>query len=347
MVDRARFSSLSIFLLTAASFVVVVAGMKAASSLIVPFFLAMFISIICVPALVWLRRHRVPNALAVVAVLIIILVMGSVLVTLMGTSLGEFSSNMPQYQARLAEKSAALIAWLNSHGVDISADALREHFDPGAVMKLAANTFTELSGILTNAFMILLIVIFILLEVTEFPAKLSAALADPKKSLEGFEKIGVSVDRYLGIKTIFSLSTGVCVGLWLWIIGIDYPLLWGILAFILNYIPNIGSIIAAVPAVLLAVIQFDIWRALLAVLGYVVVNTVFGSLLEPKFMGRGLGLSTLVVILSLIFWGWVLGPVGMLLSVPLTMIVKIVMEGSEETRWISVLIGPSPGAKGS
>lgn len=345
MVDRARFTNLSIFLLSAASFVVVVAGMKAASSLIVPFLLALFISIIFMPSVVWFRRHRVPNFLSVIIVLIGILVIGSILVTLMGTSLSQFSDNLPVYQERLAEKSSTLIAWLNSRGVDISGEFLKEYFNPGSIMKLAANTFSELSGVLTNTFMILLIVIFILLEVTEFPSKLRAALADPGRSLTGFDKIGKSVDRYLAIKTLFSLATGICVGIWLWIIGIDYPLLWGVLAFILNYVPNIGSIIAAVPAVLLAIIQFGLGHAILTAAGYVVVNAVFGSILEPKFMGRGLGLSTLVVLLSLIFWGWVLGPVGMFLSVPLTMIFKIVMEGSDETRWISILIGPAPSGE--
>ena len=342
MAERARMSGLSIFLLTAASFVVVVAGMKSAGSLIVPFLLAVFISIICMPAVVWLRNHRVPNFLSVLVVLVCILIVGSILVTLMGTSLAQFSDNLPTYQESLAVKSTALIAWLNSHGVEISGEFFKEYLNPGSIMKLAANTFSELSGVLTNAFMILLIVIFILLEITEFPAKIKAALADPGRSIDGFDKIGKSVDRYLAIKTIFSLATGVCVGVWLWIIGVDFPLLWGVLAFILNYVPNIGSIIAAVPAVLLAIIQFGPGQALLAAAGYVVVNTVFGSILEPKFMGRGLGLSTFVVIISLIFWGWVLGPVGMFLSVPLTMILKIVMEGSEETRWISILIGPSP-----
>jgi predicted PurR-regulated permease PerM len=299
------------------------------------------------PAIVWLRSHRVPNFLSVLVVLVCIMIIGSILVTLMGTSLAQFSDNLPTYQERLTEKSAALIAWLNSHGVEISGEFFKEYLNPGSIMKLAANTFSELSGVLTNAFMILLIVIFILLEITEFPAKIKAALADPGRSIDGFGKIGKSVDRYLAIKTIFSLATGVCVGIWLWIIGVDFPLLWGVLAFILNYVPNIGSIIAAVPAVLLAIIQFGMGHAVLAAIGYAVVNTVFGSILEPKFMGRGLGLSTLVVIISLIFWGWVLGPVGMFLSVPLTMILKIVMEGSEDTRWISILIGPSPSEQGS
>lgn len=338
-------SGLSIFLLTAASFVVVVAGMKSASSLIVPFLLAIFISIICMPLLLLLRRKGVPGWFSVLVILVGVLVVGGLLVTLMGTSLGDFSKNLPTYQEQLTEKSSVLFGWLKGHGIDISGDMIKENFNPSAVMKLAANTFSELSAALTNGFMILLIVIFILLEITDFPAKINAAVKDPAKSLSGLEKIGVSVNRYLEIKTIFSLATGVCVGIWLWVLGVDYPLLWGVFAFILNYVPNIGSIIAAIPAVLLAIIQFGIGHAVLVVVGYVVVNVVFGNLLEPRFMGRGLGLSTLVVLLSLIFWGWVLGPVGMLLSVPLTMILKIVMEGREDTRWISILIGGAPPAK--
>jgi predicted PurR-regulated permease PerM len=204
---------------------------------------------------------------------------------------------------------------------------------------MAANTLAGLSGLLTNVFMILLTVIFILLEASGFPQKLRTALGDPEESLGQFKSITESVNRYLAMKTIFSLATGVAVAIWLAILGVDFALLWGLVAFLLNYVPNIGSIIAAIPAVLLALIQLGVGPALLACLGYVVVNVVFGSILEPKFMGRGLGLSALVVFLSLVFWGWVLGPVGMVLSVPLTMIVKVALESHEDTQWIAVMLG--------
>jgi len=148
-----------------------------------------------------------------------------------------------------------------------------------------------------------------------------------------------SLNKYLAIKTIFSLATGILVGIWLFILGVDYPILWGLLAFLLNYVPNIGSIIAAIPACLVALIQLGPVYALSAALGYLVLNIAIGSILEPRFMGRGLGLSTLVVFLSLVFWGWVLGPVGMLLSVPLTMIVKIALEGRDDTRKMAILLG--------
>ena len=136
--------------------------------------------------------------------------------------------------------------------------------------------------------------------------------------------------------------TGIAIGIWLAILGVNHAFLWGLFAFLLNYVPNIGSIIAAIPAVLLALIQLGLGSAILVGIGYLVVNVVVGSIIEPKYMGKGLGLSTLVVFLSLVFWGWVLGPVGMVLSVPLTMVLKIGLESKEDTRWIAVLLGSAP-----
>ena len=144
----------------------------------------------------------------------------------------------------------------------------------------------------------------------------------------------------MAIKTLISLATGVIVTLMLLIIGVDYPLLWGLLAFVLNFVPNIGSIIAAVPAVLLAVIQLGVIYALITAMAYFILNLFMGNVIEPRFMGRELGLSTLVVFLSLLFWGWLLGPVGMLLSVPLTITARIALDSRDDTRWIAILLGP-------
>jgi AI-2 transport protein TqsA len=187
-------------------------------------------------------------------------------------------------------------------------------------------------------FFILLTVIFILLEASGFPQKLHDAFPDPERIVGPFRTFMESVNRYLAIKTLFSLATGIIIWLWLAFLGVDFAPTWGMVAFFLNFVPNIGSIIAAVPAILLAVIQLGVPSALLACLGYAVVNILFGNILEPRFMGRGLGLSTLVVFISLIFWGWVLGTIGMVLSVPLTMIVKIALASDEDTRWIAIML---------
>ena len=224
--------------------------------------------------------------------------------------------------------------------MDISGPALTEIFNPGAAMKLVAALLNSLGNMLANGFLILMTVIFVLLEASSFPAKLHTVLGGPESSLVRFDNFISNVKHYMAIKTLVSLATGILVAIWLTVIGVDYALLWGLLTFALNYVPNIGSIIAAVPAVLLAIIQLGFMRAGAAAAGYVVINLLMGSVIEPRFMGRGLGLSTLVVFLSLIFWGWVLGPVGMLLSVPLTITAKIALDSRDETRWIAVLLGP-------
>ena len=333
------------FLLTAAAFVVVVAGMRAANDLLVPFLLAIFIAIIFSPLLFWMKRKGVPNGLAVFSVLVFILGIGLIMAVFVGTSVNGFVRSLPVYQERLAHVTSDFLAWLKGLGLQVSSQAFSEIINPGKAMGMAADTLKGLSSVLTNVLMILLTVVFILFEASGFPGKLRAALSDPEDSLSRFQGFIESLNRYLAMKTLFSLFTGIAVWIWLIILGVDYPILWALLAFLLNYVPNIGSIIAAIPACLLALIQLGPGTALLTAAGYVGINLTFGSFLEPRFMGRSLGLSTLIVFLSLVFWGWVLGPVGMLLSVPLTMIVKIALESRPDTRGIAILLGsgsPSP-----
>jgi len=147
----------------------------------------------------------------------------------------------------------------------------------------------------------------------------------------------------LVIKTLISAAEALAIWLWLLILGVDYPLLWGTLVFLLNYVPNIGSLIAALPVVLLALVQLGVGSALLTVLGFVIVNIILGNLIEPKVMGKGLSLSTLVVFLSMVFWGWVLGPIGMILSVPMTSLVKIALESYKDTRGVAIMLGSDTG----
>lgn len=332
-------------LITAACFVIVIAGMRAAESIIVPFLLSAFIAVICSSPLFWLKRKGIPTGIAVLLVLAGIMVIALAIVLLVGTSLQDFSNALPSYQAQLHEEIAGLLTWLQGMGVKISSQELLKYVDPGAAMQLFAGTLNGFRKVLTNTFLIMLTVIFILLEVSGFSNKLRAALGDAESSFAGLGKITDGIKRYMAIKTLTSLATGIFVGIWLAILGVDYPVLWGLVAFLLNYVPNIGSIIAAIPALLLTFIQLGVGHVLLAMLGYAVANGVIGNVIEPRVMGRGVGLSTLVVFLSLVFWGWVLGPVGMFLSVLLTMILKIGLEHNEDTRWIALLLGSKASAE--
>ena len=325
-------------LLVCAALVIILAGVKAASGIVVPFLLSIFIAMASHPIIKWSSRYRVPKGVSVLLVILSIVVFGFMLAGLVGQSMNDFSEKLPEYKTQLDEEFVWVLTQLQNFNIQINKELLFSYLDPGMAMNMATNLLSGLSGVLGNFFLILLTVIFMLFEADSVPHKVHIALDDPSMRMKQVDKVLASVKNYLVIKTVVSLGTGLLAGLLLYFIGVDHYFLWGVLAFLFNYIPNIGSAIAAVPAVLLAFIQLGSASAGIVALGYVLINTVMGNVVEPRYMGKGLGLSTLVVFLSLIFWGWLLGTVGMLLSVPLTMIVKIALESNADTRWIALLV---------
>jgi len=339
-----RQNNVNRILLTLAALVIIIAGVKAAQELFVPFLMSLLVAIIAAPGLQYFMRIGLPEWFSMILVVVIMLGGAVGVGALVGTSIDDFQRALPTYEARLRELVQQLIVWMNNFGFNVSSDSLLKYLDPAEAMKLVARTVNAFGGVLTNSFFILLTAIFLLFELSHFPEKMRSVLKNPEQSIGQFGEIAVSVNRYLGIKTLASIATGVFITIWLYFVGVDFPVLWGLVAFLFNYIPNIGSIIAAVPAILLALIELGVGHSLWAAGGYVMANMVIGNMIEPRYMGRGLGLSTLVVFVSLVFWGWVLGPVGMFLSVPLTMAVKVALESSESSRWIAVMLGSNvPG----
>lgn len=325
-------------LVACAALVVILAGIKAAATIVVPFLLAIFIAIICSPLIQLLHRWHVPKFVSILLVIVLIVLFGTALIGIVVQSLIELSRSLPEYQAQLNHTVLVILNRLADYNLVIEPRQLLSYIDPGSAISLATNTLTSLGSMLTNTLLVVLIVVFMLLEAHSIPAKVQLAMKKPTERLTQISHFLYSVNRYIAIKTMMSLLTGVVVGFFLWWLGVSYALLWGILAFLLNYIPNIGSIIAAVPAVLMALIDGGLSLAVGTAVVFIAVNLLVGNILEPRVMGRGLGLSTLVVFLSLIFWGWMLGVVGMLLSIPLTMIVKIGLESSESGRWVAILL---------
>jgi AI-2 transport protein TqsA len=326
-------------ILILAGFIIAVAGMKAASAIMVPFFIAVFIAVICAPPMFWLQRKGVPKLLALGLILIAIFFVGLIFGALIIPSLNDFLISLPAYQEQLSAQISNLIKLLRGSGVDIPQDVVSGSFNPAWVLKLVGGIFSALGSALANGFLILLTVVFILLEVTDFPKKLQVVLKNPERYLSAIEKFSRDAKRYLIIKTLISAVEAITIWVWLSILGVGYPVLWGTLVFLLNFVPNIGSFIAALPPILLALVQSGWVSALLTALGFVVANIVLGNFVEPKLMGKGLSLSTLVVFLSMVFWGWVLGPIGMILSVPMTSLVKIALESHENTRRFGIMLG--------
>lgn len=338
-------SGASRFLTTAAALVIVVAGLHAAASLLVPLVLAVFLAVINLPVLQGLRRLRVPTPIAVLAV--VLLTFGFLgLVGLVGfASLTEIRGSLPLYIDRLQALEHSLLDSLEERGVPVPSDVYAAVLtEPSRILDLAGGLVRGAANLLSYTAIVILYVVFMLLEAAGFPARLRDTLGRVDADLSRYTQAIHDVQRYLLIKTLISLATGGLIALWLWIIGVDFPLLWGAIAFLLNYIPNVGSLVAAAPAVLFALLQLGPGPAALAAAGYLAVNVVFGNVVEPQAMGRGFGLSTLVVIISLVFWGWLWGPVGMLLSVPLTVIVRIALEHTPDLIWLAKLLGGEPHA---
>ncbi|MBN2236613.1 MAG: AI-2E family transporter [Bacteroidales bacterium] len=330
------------FWIISASLVILIAGLKSASQIVTLFLLAILITAISLAPFDWLKKKKFSESMAMLTILFSLWILTTGLVLLLGSSISNFIDTIPSYQAKVEQLWESISQYLVNYGfIDADVTAM-DQINPTKILSLAGNVFSGFSNMLSNSFLILLVFIFMLLEVSSFKNKL--VLISPE-SLNRVDKIVSSLKKYFGIKTVTSLLTGVLVSIGLAILGVDFPILWGALAFLLNFIPNIGSIIAAIPAILLAFLQLPPWVGISTIVLFFVINFVIGSVLEPKLMGKSLGLSSFVVFISLIIWGWILGTVGMLIATPLTITLKIIFDSKAETRNIGIMLGDSSAIK--
>jgi AI-2 transport protein TqsA len=331
-----------------AAVIIVIYGLQMAKVLLVPFLIAAFLAMITVRPMLWMQQRRVPAFVAALIIVTVIMLILTMVGTIVGRSIAEFTAAIPGYQESLDTRIAAFLDFaVQRLGFDESLESIGDMIDPGWAMGLAASILNGLKDVLTNTFLIIFTTIFILLEASSVGTKVEAAFGAGATSMERPRAFLKNLGRYLGIKTLVSFATGFCAWLLTWSVGLDFPLLWGMLAFLLNYVPTIGSIIAAVPAVLLALVQPELGpgAVTLTIAGFAAINVAFGNIIEPRLMGYGVGISPLVVFVGLIFWGFVFGPVGMLLSVPLTMTLKLALESDERTRWVAIFLGSERDAQ--
>ncbi|MDF1851868.1 MAG: AI-2E family transporter [Verrucomicrobiales bacterium] len=377
--------------------VLLVAGLKAASSLFIPIMLGLFLAMLSMPILNWLDRRGLPRPLAVLmTILVDLLILGGIVFLTSGV-IGNFTENSVEYTEKLRNQAAEFsrtmdqkIAQLEqlwsesgengqkpeSAPVDNSSPApetivvpevsppaegevLEEDGPPQLVPSITfsklfdlywdssrilefvgqidvVNRFTSLAS---TIFFALIVMIFVLAESGGYAEKVRAVLQVRGPDLRRFQSISNDIQKYLGIKTAVSLLTGVLAMLACLAFRVDFPLLWGLVAFLFNFVPAIGSILAGIPPVLLALILHGFWPATGVLACYLVINVAIGNFLEPMLLGDRFGISTVIVILSVLVWGFIWGPVGMLLAVPLTMLVKVMLDNSSDLRWISALMG--------
>ncbi len=323
-------------LVGAASAIIVGAGMVQMRAILAPFLFALLVAIAGALPLRWLQNKKVPGWLA--ALMVAFLFCGILLLLggLAAQSVEGFTEALPGYKQDLQILFDRIQERLNPYGLELPSKL--SQVDEGVAMGILTSLLQGVARSFSSVATAAVILVFLLLEAADYRVKFRAALSHTV-DVGRFEKVTDDVQRYLFVKTVTSAVTGLLIGILCTVVGVDFPVLWGLVAFVLNYIPVVGSIIAAVPAVLLGCISLS-WVAVFCLaLGYIVVNTAVSNFLEPQLMGRHLGLSPLIVFLSLVFWGWAWGPIGMFLSVPITMLVKILLENSDDLRWVAVLMG--------
>jgi predicted PurR-regulated permease PerM len=328
-------------LIVAGALAVVLVVARMAASVLAPLLLAVFIAIVATPALQWLRRRGMPKWAALGVITFVLLDIGSLLALLTTGALEGFRERLPTYQERFLLLSEQFGRWMEALGAEGSGQAIPELLDPTKVVVGLRFLLSNAGGFFATGLLVLLAVVFILLEANTVPAKLRAAFHLTGEGDARLKRLGGVIKRYMLIKSLTSLATAFCVWFWLYALGIDFVMLWTVLAFFLNFVPVVGNIVMMIPPVLIALVQTDLETTLLVAIGFLVINTGIGSVLEPRIMGKGLGISSLVVFVALLFWGWLFGVVGMFLAVPLTMAVIIALDASPHTRPLAILLGPA------
>jgi AI-2 transport protein TqsA len=341
-------------LLSLASLVILIAGLKAAAGFFIPVLLAFFIATVSFPITGWLRGHKVPRFSAVLITVLVDFLFLAVIVVSAISLMGDLQTKWEiKYQALSVARIQSAEAWavgvLDEWGVEDSNEKVREYVTGDLLKQLSEIKVADIVDVSTNvvgrvasflgtAFIVLILTVFMLTEARMFGRRLNAICEARGPNILRMLSATQGIQRYLGIKTAVSFATGLLAGFLCWAAGLDFFLLWGILAFALNYIPVVGSIVAGLPPMILAFLALG-WPSALAVgIGYVAINIFLGNFVEPMLMGRRFGLSTLVIIASVLFWGWVWGPVGMLLAIPIMMLLKVVLDNSYEFRWLSIAI---------
>jgi AI-2 transport protein TqsA len=358
-------------LLVAACLVVVVGGLKLAAGFLIPILLGLFLAVLSLPISHWLQSRRVPVTLAVLATILVDLLVLTGLVFVIATIMPDFQAsaakydlefrrflmgNATQLQQWLTDTFGPMQQWYNENFGEPEAEtpppplfdfrtAVEQLLSVSSLMSLInwnTNVLQLLLSWLTKSFFAFVLMVFILAEADKFTAKVEhmAALRGPNFRL--FRDTTRQMQRYLVIKTLASVATGLLAWLSCALFGLEFAVVWGLIAFLFNYVPTIGSLVAAVPPIVLGLIQLGFWQGFGIAMVYLAINTAIGNFIEPAVMGRGFGISTIVVILSVLFWGWLWGPVGMFLAIPLTMMFKVMVDSSDDFRWVGVAMSKDP-----
>ncbi|RXJ85257.1 AI-2E family transporter [Arcobacter sp. CECT 8985] len=343
MAEKTTVQNYFFYLATA---VVIIAGIKASSEIVIILLLSVFIASILSAFLKVLENRSVPKLLAYIILLFVLTIITLLLAYMVNTSLSSFSQNLPTYEVKIKSSIVKIISYIESFGFTVNKEQILKALNFSYFFNFTTGLLGNISAIFSKALLVLIGIAFILSETKVFEKKLKVIFKSDNNRLTNFKLFSQNLQKYFIVKTFTSFLTGLFIFITLIFFDIEYPILWAVIAFLFNFIPVIGSIVAAIPAVLLSLITGNFEITLWLILIYMIVNITISNVLEPKFMGKELGLSPMIIFFSLIFWGWILGIVGMFLAVPITMTLKIAFESTRNTKWIGVLLSDLSRKKG-
>ena len=329
-------------LLTIASAVVVLAGLGAARPVVGPVVIALLLTIAWAPAANWLRRHRWPATIAWLTGMVLGILFVVLFVLLVASSLGQLQDKLPDYQPRVSALQQTVAGWLDLLPFDASRLLSSDAMQPDALVGYALRLIGGLTATAGALGVFVFIMAFMMVEAVRYPGKLRDAIAT--SAGDRLQRFWGSMQSYVTISAVFGLIAGVLNTVLLLALGVDFAILWGVGSFVLSFLPNIGFLLALAPPTLLALIQFGFARAAIVVAGFTLINFVLDNVLKPRFVGTSLDLSPAVVVLSLLFWGWLLGVSGALLAVPLSLAARFLFDNFDETRWIAHLMSDAKPA---
>jgi AI-2 transport protein TqsA len=347
MQTNQNFTPILRFLIVSAAVIIILAGMRASAYIVNLILLALLLAIGFAPVLNWFQSKRLPDWLAFLLTILFVIIIVVVLVLFLIATVNQFIGALPKYQAIAQQQFLRLLDVLRSRDDVVSQaiyDAVSlEAVNFGQIFSLVSTLISNLVNTLSNVVFLLLILGFMLLEAIVFPRKIQRLFKAEDPLVARMVQFGRDIRRYIWITTWVGMLAGLGEVILLLVLKVDFALLWGILSWLMSYIPSIGYILALIPPVILALLQYGWQAALIVLIGYWVINFITDQFIKPRFYGEGLNLSILWVFLSLVFWGWLLGPVGALLAIPLTLMVKrVLLEGSQDTLWLAGLMEIHP-----
>jgi predicted PurR-regulated permease PerM len=319
----------------------VIAALRAASQVLIPVTFAAFLTVLLAPVLRSLKRLHVPTFLGIPLTVLSCVAVLLLLFTVVGQSVNALVATAPRYQERFVSLTHGAIAWLSAHGIEVSQQKLISSLRSDRALSLLGQALSELATLLSHVMLILLLVLFLLVDTVDLPQRMKATFGGARVEILRLYRIAEEVKQYLVLKTYLCLLTGFVVWVVLTVTGIDFAPLWALLSVLLGYVPNIGPFIASAPPVVLALLQVGPGRMVIVLAMLSTVHMVIGNLLEPHVLGRRLGLSAFSVFVALIVWGWIWGAAGMLLSVPLMVVIKILLENSPRYGFLAQLLEPA------